>query len=288
MRKRAVVLRRASAPSSSVWPGVVNERDLDVGHARSDSGSAARHAALRSASLRCELHLRIEQQRRRKHGPPRKVIAEKRRRSGTCSVARIDCAGNVLGDDRRVQLDAAEAVRRAPSPHSSAKRSRSRIGRIELGRRQHRSEAMRQFDRALAADARPAAVGDRFVVAVGRSRHRVRAAGPDAARRGIASLSPAPPPAGREIRSALIATHAASWPTASATRRDGNARMPAGIANTPRARFPGSSSVMRSTKEKAAKCSSMRGRGRIGPLGITPPPALPSARGRPACRTSRA
>src|SRR5215471_7939751 len=58
---------------------------------------------------------------------------------------------------------------------------------------------------------------------------------------------------------ALIDTHAASWPTASATRQRGNSATNDGTANTPRACLAGSSSVMRSTNEKAAKCSSMQG-----------------------------
>jgi hypothetical protein len=37
----------------------------------------------------------------------------------------------------------------------------------------------------------------------------------------------------------FMATHAASWPAASATSDDGKRSSLAGIANTPRARLPG-------------------------------------------------
>jgi hypothetical protein len=51
-----------------------------------------------------------------------------------------------------------------------------------------------------------------------------------------------------------IDTQAASWPTASATRQDGNAAMPSGTQNSPRARVPASKGLIRSTNENAAKC----------------------------------
>src|ERR1022692_4230373 len=56
----------------------------------------------------------------------------------------------------------------------------------------------------------------------------------------------------------LIASHAASWPTASATRQGGKARTPPGTQNEPCALEPATNSVMRSTNENAAKCAVMR------------------------------
>src|SRR5262245_15661970 len=48
-----------------------------------------------------------------------------------------------------------------------------------------------------------------------------------------------------------IATHPASCPMASATRHGGSHARSGGAPNWPRARFPGSISRMRSTKQKA-------------------------------------
>src|SRR6184192_796228 len=55
-----------------------------------------------------------------------------------------------------------------------------------------------------------------------------------------------------------IDTHAASCPTASATRHDEKLGSRGGTANWPRACFAGTNSVMRSTNEYAAKWGDMQ------------------------------
>ena len=74
--------------------------------------------------------------------------------------------------------------------------------RIELLDRQHRSQAVDELDHGRSADARPAGIGDRLLVAAldldGERKHVARARRP----RGTASRWRAPRPAGRESRRA--------------------------------------------------------------------------------------
>ena len=66
----------------------------------------------------------------------------------------------------------------------------------------------------------------------------------------VSSFAPANAATGRPRNdTCAMATHAASWPTASATRHDANGRMSTGTAKRPRARVPGVRAVIRSTNE---------------------------------------
>ena len=146
----------ASAPSSTACPGVVKARTLTLVMRRNDSGPAAAGGDSRAsvaASPICASSIK----RRRKHGPPRKMVAKERRRRRAPATWRAStCAGTCSVTDRRREIDAGEAMRRGAGAAEQRKALAQRLGRIEVGRRQHRAQAVHEFGDAPAVDARPA------------------------------------------------------------------------------------------------------------------------------------
>ena len=91
----------ASTPSSDLLSRRRERAHLDVGHASTAPSVLLPPSGDSLRERRRQPHLRVEHQRRREHRTPRKVIAERTARArAPCNVARIDCAGTCIDDDR--------------------------------------------------------------------------------------------------------------------------------------------------------------------------------------------
>ena len=215
----------SSAPSSSAAPGSDERAHLDVRHAHAAAASRRRaSAALRARASSARRICASSSSVAGKHRPARKVIAEERRRCRHVQRRAQRLAGSCCSTIVTRRRDAVESVpARAPAPRSSSKRSRSASGESKSATGSIGPRQSIELDHALAVDAGRAAVGDRVVVAVVdvdvELEHRARAATSPWKRVSVASAA-----TGRPRKSmCAIATHAASWPTASATRHAGNA-----------------------------------------------------------------
>ena len=90
-RKRAVVLRRRIGAEFDRLSRRREGSHLDVGHASQRKRSCRRQRRF-ARKRRRQAHLRVEHQRRREHGPPRKVITKERRRARAPATWRVSIA----------------------------------------------------------------------------------------------------------------------------------------------------------------------------------------------------
>ena len=238
------------ARNSSRGARLGERAQLDVGHAAKHRPRPA--CGLRHHAARKRRHA-VEQQRSRKHRAPRKMIVEERRfdrhvELRASRTVRVSCSSGVSGTGAIPRNRSACA----PWLHSVVKNARIATGSSNSVERQHRPDAIVKLEHRRAADARPALVGDRIVLAgvdVDLGFQRVAWAW---VRRGTRSRA-------RCLRPAASGTRASqprptrragrSLPRAATT---GKPSMPVGMWNVPCAETPGTSAVIRSTNVNAA------------------------------------